>query len=170
MPLVLLLAGFTACARPPSVPSTPLHEKAAVAAPVLSASTCAERSLPADLGQHGVVRMPSAVWERALSPVLAALCGCARSSVRVVVTVTPNLGEVTARAPQDAATDACLVTTLGHARFEAFDMGEGSDCIDCGPRPIERPKGAVIPAWLTPAPLPRRPRGPSFTRPMDYPL
>jgi hypothetical protein len=166
-PLVLLLASVTACARPPSLPPTPPQERAIVAALPTPPSTCAERPLPVDFGQRGVVQMPLAVWERALSPVRVALCGCARSRVRVVVTVTPNLGEVRARAPEDPATDACLVTKLGDGRFEAFDMGEGSDCIHCGPHSVERPEGAAIPAWLKAVPAKQGPRGPSFVMPIE---
>jgi hypothetical protein len=84
-----------------------------------------------------------------------------------VVTVKPNLGEVVASMPDDRSANACLAARLRSARFEPFDMGEGSDCIDCGPHALDRPNGAPSPAWIAPRARPT-PRGPSFTTVIDY--
>jgi hypothetical protein len=75
----------------------------------------------------------------------------------------PNLGEIRASAPDDPATDRCLAGRLGPvALFVPFDMGENSDCIDCGPRQVKKPTGAPLPAWLAPPAVRPRPLGPSF--------
>jgi hypothetical protein len=168
-----LVLTTAACARPVLPPqaseSRPSPVVAAADVAPRVPRTCGPYEIAADFGQHGVVRMPREVWVRALAPVLVAACACARSVVRLAVIVTPNLGEIRARAPEDAETDRCLAAQLGPiATFASFDMGEGSDCISCGPQHVAKRTGVPLPAWLAPPAVRPWPRGPSFVIRFEY--
>jgi hypothetical protein len=118
-PSLALLALLAACGGAsrsgpdaPTLPPTPVQapEDDACALKVLSASP-----RPADPGAG----MPADVYERALAPLVPALCSCTRrgDELRIEARIVPARGEVRARAPGDSAVDACLSRELAPGRF-----------------------------------------------------
>jgi hypothetical protein len=129
----------------PSAAPPPKEPPVAVtpATPPVTSPTRACTLTPPSKWPHGasVVTIPAVVYERAMIPLLPALCSCVPdgASLTIEARIRPNQGEVRATAPGDQDVTKCLERALDPGTFEPLDLGSGTDCIDCGPRHLPTP-------------------------------
>lgn len=108
---------------PPALESAPPRAEAH-AAPY--GQSCPLR-LPDDVAEHATApSVPRPVFDRALAPVLLAVCACVHpgDEVSLVARMLPNEGEVRVAAPDDAIVDRCLRSRLDPGRFEPIAFEE----------------------------------------------
>jgi hypothetical protein len=138
--LTLGCAGAPAPA-PSAVPASARDAPAAIAAPAPEIAGDCPLTLPDQVAARASIdRAPRELYERAIPPVLRALCACTRSGDRVDVraSIAPKSGEVRASAPDQPTVNACLARQLNPGVFEPFDL-DARACADCGPHHLAAP-------------------------------
>jgi hypothetical protein len=136
----------------PAAPSVPpaveAHEDDACELKVLSSAPG-----PSDTRS----RMPAEVYERALAPLVPALCACTRrgDELPIEARIVPARGEVRARAPGDATVDACLSRELAPGRFapDAAAAAAPLRAVLSVPLTVDRRRGQLRDARAPRAPL-----------------
>jgi hypothetical protein len=107
--------------------------------------------VPDDVAEHATAPgIPRPVFERALGPVLLAVCACAHpgDEVSLVARMLPNEGEVRATAPDDAVVDRCLRSRLDPGRFAPIAFEEASESAssaDRAPSRVASPSAPHVP-------------------------
>jgi hypothetical protein len=133
--VVLATSAFTSgCAGAPVAP--PAIENAPPRAEARAFPQSCPLRLPDDVAEHATApNVPRPVFERALAPVLLAVCACVHpgDEVSVVARMLPNEGEVHAAAPDDATVDRCLRSRLDPGRFEPIAFEEGTETTASSP-------------------------------------
>lgn len=163
--LLVSLLTVTACASPPAPPAAhaapapslassgfaPFTPALAGRVPLVDITSCPMREWsPGEVRRSIII---SAENSRAVfAPVSDAVCRCTRPGDRLGVTlrIMPERGEVSMDAPDHPAVAACL-TSLSPASFAAFTVG--SDCVDCGPHPLDPSRPPVTPSATVVYPL-----------------
>jgi hypothetical protein len=86
-------------------------------------------SVPEDVSAHAsILKIPQDLFDRALTPVVSAVCKCAAhgQNVALAVRILPEAGEVRATTADDPRVDACLHKLLDPGRFDRFEVAAGS--------------------------------------------
>jgi hypothetical protein len=133
-PLVAITFAL-ACGCGGAASRPPVAEPAAAAPEARAFAQSCPLHLPDDVAEHASAPgVPRPVLERALGPVLLAVCACAHpgDDVSLVARMLPNEGEVRAAAPDDAVVDRCLRSRLDPGRFEPIAFDEVGPAGDSG--------------------------------------
>jgi|SRR5579883_2057260 hypothetical protein len=121
--LLVACGGATQSAAPaPSVAAAP---PPAPTATTEDGELVCPLSVPDEVSAHAsVLHVPQDLFNRAVTPVVAAVCTCAAhgQQLTLAVRITPALGEVRATTADDPAVDACLKKLLSPGRYEAFEV------------------------------------------------
>lgn len=126
-----------ACPRAPSVDEAPDAPPPEPAPPPLADEVCSAVRISLPATHHGVIAREAVVkmLDDAAPALREAVCACPprAASARLLVTATPDRGEIAARSyAPDAPIDACLAERLGGVALPRWHLG--GDCIGCGPR------------------------------------